>query len=85
MKGKGLWILGARNKWMSQFKASPPRGVEFQDDTWIINGQKFHTAEHSIVLTAKHPDNPDLSWTLIHVSNIDDLPGIGRKLPHSGK
>ena len=39
----------------------------------------------AMVLTARHPNNPDLSWTLIQASDINDLPDIGRKLPHYGK
>ncbi len=82
---KAMWIFGNMNKLIPQFKVSLPRGTEFRDDNWIIHGQEFTTAEHSIVLTARHPDNPDLSWTFIHVNNINDLPDIGRKLPHYGK
>ena len=85
LTNKAVWILGAMNKMMPRFKASLPQGTEPGDDTWIINDQEFPAEGHAIVLTARHPGNPDLSWTFIHVSNMDDLPGISRKLPHYGK
>lgn len=85
LAGKSVWIFGSMNKLMPQLKASLPPGVKLQDDTWIINDKEFPAAGHAMVLTARHPDNPDLSWTLIQASDINDLPDIGRKLPHYGK
>lgn len=85
LAGKAVWIFGAKNRLMPRFKASLPREVELRDDSWIINGQQFSITDHNIVLTARHPKNPDLSWTFIHTSNIADLADIGKKLPHYGK
>jgi len=36
-------------------------------------------------LTTRHPKNPELSWTFIQIDQVDDVPVIGRKLPHYGK
>ena len=85
LAGKAVWIFGSMNKLMPQFKASLPQGVKLQDDSWIINDQEIPVVGHTIVLTARHPNNSDLSWTLILSSDVNDLPDIGRKLPHYGK
>lgn len=85
LKGKAAWIMGTMNKWFPKFSDLLPKEAEITTTEWRINNQKFPSENHSLVLTARHPDDPQLSWTLVSISNINDFPAISRKLPHYGK
>ena len=85
LQGKAAWILGADNKFVSQIKMRLPGQSAMTDMLWRIDSQEFPFNEFSLILTLRHPNNPALSWTLIHISAIEFSQSIVRKLPHYGK
>lgn len=85
LKGKAVWVLGTMNSWFSKFIETLPDEAEISAEQWRLENQQFSAAGHSLVLTARHPDEPELSWTLVHVADPADFSAIGRKLPHYGK
>ncbi|NIS60350.1 MAG: M20/M25/M40 family metallo-hydrolase [Proteobacteria bacterium] len=50
-----------------------------------IGRSEIQRENHSVVLTAWHPENEDLSLTWIASDLPEALPGLGRKLPHYHK
>ena len=41
-------------------------------------------AQHAVVLTVRHPQNPQQTLAWVAAQNVAALPGLGRKLPHYG-
>jgi len=79
------WLFDISNQFVPSFIKSLPPEVALSRNECRINNQAFLLNEHSVILTARHPDNPDLSWTFIHIARVEDFPGIIRKLPHYGQ
>ncbi len=50
-----------------------------------IGRTEIRRANHSVVLTARHPKNKDLSLMWLASDLPEALPGLGRKLPHYHK
>jgi hypothetical protein len=55
------------------------------DRLWRIESQEFPFDEFSLIVTLRHPNNPALSWTFLHISPIEISQSIVRKLPHYGR
>lgn len=85
LQGKAAWILGSENKLLPKIKAGLSVQSEMNDRLWRIANQNYPFDEFSLVLTMRHPDNPELSWTFVHISPIENYQSISRKLPHYGK
>jgi len=49
-----------------------------------LEGTPLTREQHAVVLTVRHPRDPQqtLAWTA--AQNVAALPGLGRKLPHYG-
>jgi len=41
-------------------------------------------AQHAVVLTVRHPKNPQQTLAWVATQNVAALPGLGRKLSHYG-
>ena len=55
-------------------------------DTAIeVDGEKMALAGHTLVLTARHPQNVEKAIGYLVVDPVAAFPGLGRKLPHYGK
>lgn len=81
-----LWILGQENRFRSKFiEALSAYNVSTHDTGLIIKGNEIKRKNHSIVLTARHPANPDSALVWVAVDNIEAIPGLARKLPHYGR
>jgi len=50
-----------------------------------IGKEEIPREDHSVVLSARNPENKDLAFTFIASSLPEALPGLGRKLPHYHK
>lgn len=85
LQGKAVWILGNENKFMAQIKPGLFGQSELKDRSWRIESQEYPVDEFSLVLTIKHPSNPELSWTFVHIRPIENCQSVSRKLPHYGK
>ncbi|MFB0506893.1 MAG: M20/M25/M40 family metallo-hydrolase, partial [Thermodesulfobacteriota bacterium] len=83
---RAVAILG----WENLFQREIASALSGHDVT--INGRgvrigrsEIQRENHSVVLTARHPENEDLSLTWIASDLPEALPGLGRKLPHYHK
>lgn len=85
LHGKAVWILGRENKLLAHVKKGFSSQSEMNDRRWRFENQDYPFDEFSLVLTIRHPNNPELSWTFVHISPIENYQSISRKLPHYGK
>ncbi len=79
-----VWLLG-ETAYHERFLDRMPREIEEKDGKWRVAGADFQQGNHSLVVTAAHPENPELSWSLFLPANAGLVPSIGRKIPHYGK
>jgi hypothetical protein len=59
--------------------------VSVAADRWLIAGTVYDPTQHSLVMTAAHPDHPDQTVNWLVASHPQWVPAIGRKLRHYGK
>lgn len=83
---RAVWILGWENRFATDlntvWSAYP---LTIQPDGIQVSGKRIGKEDHVIVLTARHPDNPDSALNWIAADNMSALPGLARKLPHYGR
>jgi hypothetical protein len=81
-----VWILGNENRFLSTIMESTSNyDVIFHYSTVKIPGNEINLKNHSVVLSARHPLNPDFALIWLSADNLEAIPGLGRKLPHYGK
>ena len=51
----------------------------------LVGVTKDKEGRRGFVLTLTHPDDPDLTWSLLLPGDAPSLPAVGRKVPHYGK
>jgi hypothetical protein len=86
-----VWLLGWENRLLPkvlsafdeyELKVDAKAGaVDLADEASTVLKQ----TEHSVVLTGRHPLNPDLAVLWIGANNANAHPGLARKLPHYHK
>jgi hypothetical protein len=83
---KSVWIMGRENP-ASRIveEAVSYYGVRFSDAGLTLMGSELPYANRSTVLTAIHPDDPELTLGWIHADSAAAMPGLTEKLPHYGK
>ncbi|MEZ5526466.1 MAG: M20/M25/M40 family metallo-hydrolase [Gammaproteobacteria bacterium] len=83
---KSVWVLGRDNP-AQQFVEEAVRlyGVRFSETGLSMLGSELPYAGRSTVLTATHPDDPELTLGWIHADTPQAMPGLTEKLPHYGK
>jgi len=82
---RAVWILGGENRFFPDIKnalkdyglSATPKGLRIAQFEVTLEG-------HSIVLSARHPQNPNASLTWLAVDSAAALSGLARKLPHYG-
>jgi hypothetical protein len=80
------WIMGWRNRFADHvIEALPGRSVDFADETLVLNGQRFTSGEHSIVLTARQLENPNKTLLWVAGNTPQAIAELTRKLPHYRK
>ncbi len=79
-----VWLLG-ETAYGGRFVETLPAGVSVNGTVWTLGGKEYDSASLSLVITAPHPENGELSWTLFLPASDDAVPAIGRKIPHYGK
>ena len=83
---KSVWILGRDNPAAQVVQeAVAYYGVRFSEQGLTLMGSELPYANRSTVLTASHPDDPELSIGWIHADSAAAMPGLTEKLPHYGK
>jgi hypothetical protein len=79
-----VWVFGLAESGSFSTWALPP-GVSMTADRWWIGGTAYNPTQHSLVMTAAHPDHPDQTVNWLIASEPQWVPVIGRKLRHYGK
>ncbi len=79
-----VWLFGS-TVYAERFAETLPAGTERTDGSWKTPQGDFSAASHSVVLTARHPIDPDRSWSLFDPQGPEAVPALARKIPHYGK
>ena len=83
---RSVWLFGWNNRWRSHVATAFTRyPATLQPDQVQLAEMTLSRSVHSVVLTARNPDNPSHTLGWIATDNIAALPGLSRKLPHYGK
>lgn len=83
---RSVWVLGRDNPARPIVaEALAPYGVRFTQAGLALLGSELPFSNRSSVLTARHPDDPELTIGWIHADSAQALPGLTEKLPHYGK
>ncbi|MCA9735739.1 M28 family peptidase, partial [candidate division KSB1 bacterium] len=83
---KACWIVGEKNKFAKQvLDGAGTFGAAITNENVTIGRAVLKFAEHSIILTARNPQNPDFTIAFLSTDNPAALAGLSRKLPHYGK
>jgi hypothetical protein len=82
---RSVWLFGWENRFLSEMTtAVTPYGVGLTPEGMRLEGTPLTRAQHTVVLTARHPHNPQHTLAWVATQNVVALPGLGRKLPHYG-
>jgi hypothetical protein len=80
-----VWLFGWENRFLSEVTtALTPYSVGLTHEGVRLEGSPLTRAQHAVVLTARHPRNPQQTLAWVAVQNVAALPGLARKLPHYG-
>jgi hypothetical protein len=83
---RAVILLGWQNNFLSEIaSALSEYDVAIKQNELHIGPRKIQRQNHSVVLTARLPNNKDLSLTWVAADLPEALPGLGRKLPHYHK
>jgi aminopeptidase N len=83
---KSVWIMGRDNPATRIIaEAVEVFGVRISDAGLSLQGSELLHSNRSTVLTATHPDDPELSIGWIHADSEAAMPGLTEKLPHYGR
>ena len=83
---QSVWVLGRDNPARAIVEeAVALYGVRFSQAGLTLSGSELPFSNRSTVLTASHPDDPELTIGWIHVDSPDAMSGLTEKLPHYGK
>lgn len=81
-----VWILGWENRFRPEIVAAlADYDVSLTEDGVRIGTEEIRRDDHSVVLIARRPENPNLALTWIATDNATAMTGLGRKLPHYRK
>jgi hypothetical protein len=83
---RAVVLLGWQNHFLSEMaSALSEYDVAIKQNELYIGSKEIRRENHSVVLTARLPENKDISLTWVAADLPDALPGLGRKLPHYHK
>jgi len=82
---RAVWLFGWENRFLPEVTtALTPYGVGLTRETVHLEGTPLTREQHTVVLTMRHPGNPQQTLAWVGTQNVAALPGLGRKLPHYG-
>ena len=82
---RAVWLFGWENRFLPAVTtALTPYGVGLAQEGVRLEGTPLTREQHAVVLTARHPRNPQQTLAWVATQNVAALPGLGRKLPHYG-
>jgi hypothetical protein len=80
---RAVWLFGWENRFLPEvITASTPYGVGLTQAGVRLQGTLLTPEQHAVVLTVRHPGNPQQTLAWVAAQHIAALPGLGRKLPH---
>lgn len=83
---RAVWLFGWENRWRSHIAgAVTPYQAAVETDRVHLATAVLTRADHTVVLTARHPDAPEQALGWLATDHPAAVPGLGRKLPHYGK
>jgi len=83
---RAVAVIGLENRFMDKVIAAlSGYEVNMTGQSVRIGRTEFPFQNHSLVLTARNPENKDMAMMFIASDNPEALPGLGRKLPHYHK
>lgn len=83
---QAITLFGWDNRFLDQLiTALSGYDISITKKNIKIGNSAISRKNHSFVLTARHPQNMDLSFTWVATDVPEAIPGLGRKLPHYHK
>ncbi len=83
-RDRAVWIAGRANRLADRVFRSGG-GMTVGGSSIEVDGETMALAGHTLVLTARHPGNPEKAVGFLAIDPAAAFPGLGRKLPHYGK
>ena len=81
-----IWILGWQNKFSNQLiNTLSEHSVARKKGELHLDRQVYQQDKHAVVLTARQPDNPDLTLLWVASDQPAAITELARKLPHYRK
>jgi hypothetical protein len=81
-----IWVFDRKNLFADQVLSMlNSYSLKMSDEQLDVEGSSIPLADHSFVMVARHPKNPDLANMLLTVENPEAFEGLARKLPHYHK
>jgi aminopeptidase N len=82
---RAVWLFGWENRFLPEVTtALTPYGIRLTQEGVRLEGTPLTRAQDAVVLTVRHPRNPQQTLAWVAAQNVAALPGLGRKLPHYG-
>lgn len=83
---RAVTVIGRENRFFGEFIPALSVYEATMSDEWVrIGKNEFPFSNHSLVLTARNPENKDMAMMFIHSDSPQALSGLSRKLPHYHK
>jgi peptidase M1-like protein len=80
---RAVWLFGWENRFLPDVRTTlTPYHVELTQAGVRLEGTLLTPEQHAVVLTVRHPGNPQQTLAWIAAQNVTAMPGLGRKLPH---
>jgi len=83
---RSVWLFGWNNRFRPQLKAAL-QAYDFEDSGNSVRIEQaiIKPETHSLVVLARHPQQPNQALGWLAAGSPTALPGLGRKLPHYGR
>jgi aminopeptidase N len=81
-----IWLLGWENQFLPQFTSSLINyDVTITGQDIHLDGKVIGRNNHSMVITTRHPENPNLALTLVATDSASTLQKLKQNLPYYSK
>ena len=83
---RAVWLFGVHNRYRPMVEqAVHEYPITIQNSNITLDKTEVSLTENSVVLTARHPNNPSSVVCWLTLGQDDAVAGLARKLPHYGK
>lgn len=83
---QAVWIFGGENKFKKTVVENlSGYDISIDQTAYRIGKSAVTSSKNSIILSTRHPQNPEYVITWLQADNAAAIPGLGRKLPHYSK